>query len=672
MFEKTGMKLFVIAVFALTLVWNSVAAADDPEEFLRGRLAHLNRVTNRFDGEEFAWHAAHGVRAFLQNYENTEDPAWLEVAAQYYDMYIDELKEDPDGYRGWIGDYLGYTDADWVLDAIVGDAILIEHPLRWAEIVLADPELEERFGEKAREYVELAEEIIWEKWNARNTYYLDKGYGSYHRPDDNVIGRETWEWVDAPWRKGISENLNKHYAAGTVILRLYRITGEEKYAQRVFEIYSRLKNMFRYFPEDDRISWNFWMPHRPSDIEGRSPRSWVAVHPTHAGYQAGEVARIVEVYDTGLVFDEEDIQRLINTNRYMDLGDGEWQSSDGTTDAGTRWGALARFEEGDWERRFVDDEDDIRIYDRDPEPGRYISMNQVIPGTIEYAAGQRTILATQVRGAGNLTISLIDRETGDDLGVIHEEEIASDGSRYVMPRWDGTNPASGEKEEGEYYVEWRLRDEARRQRVTVIEGEPVEEDEITTLRPGETLRIDFSDEPDPELWHLGGAERSREHVRSGDYSLRLGSGQEARLIFGGEEDLPVRISMWIHEEGVQRPDATSGEGPRWGVITGIGDILAIRVAWRGYLDGDQGYSWTDTGENAWFNLNWARMPRRSGWSEWVFDFSDPDDPSVVSRGQRAAISDERMPDGAVGIYLHGSSAGGPLHVDDIVVEYPEQ
>ena len=53
------------------------------------------------------------------------------------------------------------------------------------------------------------------------------------------------------------------------------------------------------------------------------------------GHQAGEVAMFVEVYDSGLVFDQKDIERIIRTNVWMSKGDGKkpWRSADGSTGA---------------------------------------------------------------------------------------------------------------------------------------------------------------------------------------------------------------------------------------------------------------------------------------------------------------------------------------------------
>ena len=69
------------------------------------------------------------------------------------------------------------------------------------------------------------------------------------------------------------------------------------------------------------------------------------MHPERPGYQAGEVARFVEVYDSGLVFEQADLEKMIRTDHWMADGPGGWRSSDGSTKAGMLLSALARSDE---------------------------------------------------------------------------------------------------------------------------------------------------------------------------------------------------------------------------------------------------------------------------------------------------------------------------------------
>ena len=108
-----------------------------------------------------------------------------------------------------------------------------------------------------------------------------------------------------------------------VFIRLYQITGEEKYRKRAEKIFLFMKSRFQYF--DNHYVWNYWEPFGPWDIDwkNKDTRHWVGVHP-YRNYQAGEVNQIVDAYHHGIVFDEVDIQRIINTNlKVMWNGDRE-------------------------------------------------------------------------------------------------------------------------------------------------------------------------------------------------------------------------------------------------------------------------------------------------------------------------------------------------------------
>ncbi|MEX2388219.1 MAG: hypothetical protein WD534_10085 [Phycisphaeraceae bacterium] len=667
----------------------------DPQQHLRGVMSNPN--LQRTTGEFFAWHATHAAGSFLDAYEATQDPAWLAAAADYYDFYIGKLETDPDGYKGWIGDTV-HRDPDIQGDALVGDAILLNPIVRFAELVKNDPALHERFGDKADAYIELAEHIGWEKWNHRGTYYVDNGLGSYHADDRYIDAEDSARWVDRP-SFAISENLNKHYAMGTVFLRLYRITGEEKYRQRVEEIFSRNKQMWRYYPEGDRVSWNFWMPHGPHDVQGRTPRGWVAVHPNRPGYQATEVRHIVEVYDSGLVYDEADMRRLANTNRWMRQDDG-WRSSDGATDAGTLWASLARFdstirdlyeerlrngERGSDriaraylhhvtdklgpERRYVDDPAQVRVFEHEPEPGRTLSMTEVIPGTIQLRRNGTAALATQTRGQGTLRIELLSADGEQVLGTLHEGTVNSDGPIFHLPRWDGTHPDTDEKQEGEYRVRWTLGDEQRHRSIRVIEGTPAEAGaRQLVMQPGETITIDFEDELE-DRWQLEGASVSDERAKDGSHSLRLGTRDRAVFRFGEHEALPVRITMAVYDAGHQQNG--NGNGPAWGVRDAVGDIFVMRQAWRNYLNGNRHYAWVNTGENNWHSVHHVRISRSKGWREWVFDFTNPDAPAVTCDGERVdTLREAYTPAGAVAIHLMGGEGSMPaMYVDNIRIEY---
>ena len=484
------------------LLGSALASVPDARQFANAARANANLATT--DGEQFCWHASAAAESFLDGYEATGDAVWLEEAQGYYDFLLGKLTRDPDGREGWIGRSIWDSPtgkfAAYRTDALVGDAILLAPMVRFAEIVRRVPALARRFGPAAERYVEKARQIGWEKWNARNTYQSDAaGYGSYHMPE-KFIDAATRRWVPSPVPVQ-SENLNKHSAMALVMVRLWRVTGDAQYGRRAEEIFSRLKAMFRHYPAEDRVTWNFWMPHGPYDLADGKLRSWVGVHPKRPAYQTEEVARMVEAYDSGIVFDEADLRRLIRTNRFMmpSVPGGKWRSSDGSSDAGKIWSSLARFDSKiravwrtslqasdkpqdklelayddavtanhlDWTRRYATDRAAVRVFDHPPQPGAALAATVIIPDRLDLAAGGKTTLVTQTKVQGELVIELLDATGRNVLGELHRQQVTKEPV-ILLPVWDGTNPKTGRREAGRYLVRWRLGDEIRTEKIQLV------------------------------------------------------------------------------------------------------------------------------------------------------------------------------------------------------------
>lgn len=695
--QRTVIRVTVMLISAGLFMANVILAEDlaqpDPAKY---RLGAQNRdVMQDFNGEASAWHAAYYASDFLDAYEAYGNTAWLEEAEKFYDFLISKLTKDPDGYEGWIGQTINKTSG-LRSDALVGDAILLEPITRFAEIVLKDPKLKERFGQKAVQYVKLARRIIWEKWNLRGCYYEDAGYGGYHTAD-KYIDEKTGKWVSRP-SMVVSDNLNKHYSAGIVILRLWRIDPMPEYRERLIKIYSRAKAMWRYYRDEDRVVWNFWMPQGPYDIEGKAPKSWVGVHPSRSGYQMGETRDWAEVYDSGLVFSQKDLERIIRTNHWM--MDNGYKSADGTSDAGALWGGLARFDERirkqheidlrkklndknkialaylknvteknlGWTRLHVTANTKPVVIDPPLGDGKAISMAIVIPSVVEIVNDAKVKLVTQTRVGGPLKIELLDKTGKAVLGEIFAGQAAKE-SEYSAPTWDGTNPKTGRKDFGDYIMRWSLAGETRVWPVSVRKGVLQADQGSKNLQPGQTEEEAFEKEPG-QRWRIEGVVVSEDQAHGGKKSLKLINGSKAELVIGDDEDLPVRISFWVFDGGKNFGSANEN-GPMWGVGTAAGDKFVISAVWRKYLNGDNDYAWFNSGENQFFSPHPAKTGRFKGWSQWVFDFSQPG--KVIVAGNDKPVGNmtaKFTPSGATAVFIAGGSvAAGPLYVDDMKVEY---
>jgi len=266
------------------------------------------------NGENFCWHARVGLDQFVENFDLTKDTRWLDGGIKYYDFLIGKMATDPDGYKGWIGVY-GYDDNYW-LDALVGDAILFDGILNFSILVLEDKTLNNKYQDKANLYVEIAKKDFIEKWDKRDCGIEDGPYGTYIEFNKFLKKDNLKEWILEPEDPhiGISHPFNKQMDAGVVCLKLFRITGDKIYRDRAEKIFFTAKNHFQYF--DDHYCWNYYEPlyYGDIDLKKKDTRHGVWVHPWRSGYQASEVDKIAEAYHYGIVFDEEDIKRIINTN----------------------------------------------------------------------------------------------------------------------------------------------------------------------------------------------------------------------------------------------------------------------------------------------------------------------------------------------------------------------
>jgi len=651
------------------------------------------------EGEAFCWHASYAAEDFIAAYEAFGDAKWLEEAAVYYDFFLTKLKKDPDGDEGWIGPTITNTP-EIQEDALVGDAVLCRQLVAFAEIVLKNDALKKRFGDKAQKYVDLSTRIMWDKWNKRGCYHEDAaGWGSYHT-HGRSIDAKAGKWLERPGTL-MTLPLNKSADAAIVLLRLWRITGKPEYRERVEKIFGRAKMLLQHYPAEDRVVWHYWTPHAPYDMEGRAPRHWVGVHPERPGYQAGEVAMFVEVYDSGLVFDQKDIERIIRTNVWMSKGDGKkpWRSADGSTGAGALWPSLIRFDETlrelylagqakktdaasliqqgyfktvtskqlGWNRLYVKDPAQVKILKPALQAGKNLSLALAIPNVIETENNERAKLVAQTRAAGTLKIELLDAAGKEVLGTLATVDVPKD-AEYNAPRWDGTHPETKKKEHGEYRIRWTLNDEVRVEPVWVKPGTKRPRSAQAALGAGQEWKVDF-ESPLDASWHIEGAAPSDEQAHGGKKSLKLIEGQSAVLTFGDDDNLPVRISMWVFDNGTKLGKATA-TGAAWGVKTADGDKFCLRTCWRAYLGGDVEYAWFNTGQNQWHSPHPSKIERKDGWTEWVFDFSQPAAPKITAAGKPVGnVNAKYTPSGASAVYLlGGDTKAGAVYIDDINVQ----
>jgi hypothetical protein len=395
----------------------------------------------------------------------------------------------PDGYKGWVGPYI--YDEDYICDAHIGDVILLNPMLDFAETVLKNSggQIQNQYAANAKSYVALTKKHLFEKWDSRGTWREYGPYGAYISWDHYLTPGHMDEWRELPvGRSNLTLPFNKNSEMGVAALRLYRITGEEKYREKALKIFNAFKSRMCLYK--DHYVWNYWEPFGEWDIESaekNSLRHWVNVHP-YRNYQASEVHDIVEAYHTGVTFTKQDIQRIINTNIDVmwngDRENPEWHNSNYAVQkdalgevptqkapgghfpklAGTLWTALDDFSptvrelSGNtyssppgFERHHA--ALPVTKFQRPFHKNNTLIMAAAMPSVLD--SNTPSYLVCQTRVGGPLQIALVSKDGQTEIETIREGRDKDRARIYIVP-WDGGGHAAGA-----YRIRWRMGEEYR-------------------------------------------------------------------------------------------------------------------------------------------------------------------------------------------------------------------
>lgn len=506
--KKSGLTIYIsLLTIILSLSFNSPAQQVKtfkitPPELLRSMMSNPNFKTSP-GGESFCWHASAEMHQYVANYKLSKNTEWLDEGIKYFDWLISRMLTDPDGYRGWIGIY-DYNRKYWG-DAIVGDALLLSGMLEFSVLVMEDKSLQDKYLEKAKSYVKVAERDFFEKWDHKGCWYDDAPFGSYifstkYLKPDNL---KEWAYITKGSNAGVSLPFNMQADAAELLLLMHKATGEKKYWDRAQTIYYTGKSHFQYF--DNHYCWNYWEPLTPADVDlaRNNVNLWVGVHEWRSGYQAGEAGKIVYAYHHGIVFDKLDIQRILNTNlKVMWNGDKQnpvyinsnglgkehdttgvarfkrdWGHSNEFKNAGELWSALLDFDQTVrdlYESRFKDKTSDAWIrytntvlvnppgFKRKEPQGngkipvvnftecKDLNSAGVLPHNI--TDKQKSIIICKSWKSGDLKIDLYS--TKNKLVTNLYDGKIKDG--FFMITWDGKDPAKKATYKGDYKIRWTI------------------------------------------------------------------------------------------------------------------------------------------------------------------------------------------------------------------------
>ena len=467
-------------------------ALEPPDDLLELKMSTrlLTESEGTMTGEGVAWHAAWRAGSFLQGARQTGDAAYLDAAVTYFDALIAKLHTSPDGYRGWVGPYI--YDESVIGDVHIGDAILVNPMLDFVLYVTVEqPDLGERYGDKAAEYTALAEHICT-KWDDRGTWYENGYTGGYYSWDHylSVEGMDEFQVRDEVRNSGLSLPFNKQQSMAIIHLRLHRLTGNVEHLRRARLIFQTTRSRMSAYGE--QFTWNYWEPQYPGDVVSVEPPElahWVGTHP-YRDYQQGEVSEFVEAYHSGLVFSRADMERLVRTNLSMwngDRSDPDWVNSDVAANraaapdwempdpsahgyprlAGTLWRALAPFDDELAQLAGMTADDTgyerhtdlpVQEFDWDTPQVTYLNMACALP--VSVAAGDTVLLVGKTRAAGDLRVVVMDAGGPDVLETLFAGGVEGgvDGIEGIaIQAW----PA--DVAPGDYRVRWTFERDGHRE-----------------------------------------------------------------------------------------------------------------------------------------------------------------------------------------------------------------
>ena len=305
------------------------------------------------------------IAPLIKAYQYSKDPEFLEAFVALMEQilsqrYIHPTKKE---WNGW-WHYKGFDvviqpnrpGREW---GMLDDASFYFKPaLEFALVVRDDPALKAKYGAKAEAWAKDVEESIrafdkrgcWHDIDAKTGWYTEAT--EYPDPNGNIVKRDP----NDSWAGG-SQEYYKVSALNEALALAYRLTGDPWYRTRMEKTAADWR---RHWREDAKhVEWNYrdnrFAGDYVSRVYGQGPlRRGEYVH-ANGSFCLADVGAAVALYDVGVFFTRQDMEKLIKTNlEFMYRGDNPptFLDVDGKTPEqrpytyhkrGRLWTALAHF-----------------------------------------------------------------------------------------------------------------------------------------------------------------------------------------------------------------------------------------------------------------------------------------------------------------------------------------
>jgi hypothetical protein len=311
------------------------------------------RYCDHETGEELGWLVSPSLNGFYYGYRATHDTRWVEFLLDWADSWLKRGVTEPDGYLGWPKSGTGGMVAKGLYgDSLLGEAMALRPIVLMADEILKTRALKEKFGMKAESFFDIAGKVF-QKWDARGCWREVKEGGVWVVPEFG-IDQQTGKWTQGYEQRhteGFTNPDNKQNHIARWLIAMHDATKKPLYRERAQKWWHVMKSRMKTRENGKYFVWNYREPAGPWDYKpDGSPRHWIGVHP-NGGYYEIDVKDITDAFEHELVFSQQDIQRLIATNRdFMwdqQLAGAKFQRIDGgqpdprwKDSPGTLWKAL--------------------------------------------------------------------------------------------------------------------------------------------------------------------------------------------------------------------------------------------------------------------------------------------------------------------------------------------
>ena len=257
--------------------------------------------------EGYTWILLRYLHMPLTAYRLTGDVRYLDMFVATFAKMRAAMTEGPDGYLGWYGEPLPlFRDPEKPnvkVDVIISSFRAVMALSEFVEVVDRDPALARKYAGQRAEYLRLCEDHLVKKWDARGNYVdLGKNGAVYRTHADlrDVKGH-------------LTQPHNKHSIITQALLRLYCATGNGEYMKKAVKLGTRFKHCLSL--KDGHYVWNYWDYAGPWDIDPKDNTKWKHwIGPEHKStYYGLSLSMAVVLYQYGVVFDHEDIDRFLKT-----------------------------------------------------------------------------------------------------------------------------------------------------------------------------------------------------------------------------------------------------------------------------------------------------------------------------------------------------------------------